>query len=111
FGGQVPPSFQGFPPLKLMLVESLNLAVVSVGAVRSRNRVGGLAVAPAPCRKKSALLCASAGVALRMPASRKLNARRECRSVNRRGVRRDDETTSATCMRGCTANRCHPVRR
>ena len=30
--GQTPTSFHGFPPFRLMLVESLNFSVVAVGA-------------------------------------------------------------------------------
>ena len=53
WAGQVPTCFQGLPPLKLTLGESLNFSVVAVGPVRSRKSVGGLAVPPLPWRKKS----------------------------------------------------------
>src|SRR5439155_24390637 len=100
-----------FSSLKLMLVESLDFAVVLVGAVLSRKSVGGVASAPVPCRKKSDVLCAWARPGrltstARRQASRRLNAPSECASVNRRGVRGDDQTTAATCTRG---GHCEPM--
>ena len=40
----------GVPPAKLTALESLDLSVDPVGDTSSRLRVGGFAVAPAPCR-------------------------------------------------------------
>src|SRR5437867_2364814 len=65
--GQVPTSFQGLPPLKLMLDESLYFAVVAVGAVLSRKSVGGLAVPPLPCRKKSGVVWEEIGWSRAIP--------------------------------------------